>query len=103
MRRLRALVFAAGVAVPGTGCAQAAPAKTTTAMPSTTPLDTSAAAAGAAVPAVQAVGSWGGRSRCPAWRPWTGASTAASCRCRAARRATGGPVTHWDEGKTKCL
>src|SRR5260221_825042 len=53
MRRRQVLVFAAGVAVLlGTGCAQAAPAKTTTAMPSTTPVVTPAAAAGAA-------GVWG--------------------------------------------
>src|SRR5258706_2002759 len=52
MGRRQVLVFVVGAAVLlGTGCAQAAPA-TTTAMPSTTPVATSAAAAGAA-------GVWG--------------------------------------------
>ena len=49
MRRRQVLVFAAGAAaLLGTGSAQAAPATTRTAMPSTTPVATSAAAAGAA-------------------------------------------------------
>src|SRR5260221_12070687 len=49
MRRRQVLVFAAGAAaLLGTGSAQAAPATTTTAMPSTTPVATSAEAAGAA-------------------------------------------------------
>src|SRR5260221_12330290 len=49
MRRRQVLVFAAGAAaLLGTGSAQAAPATTTTAMPSTTPVATSVEAAGAA-------------------------------------------------------
>src|SRR5258705_13936608 len=52
MGRRQVLVFVVGAAVLlGSGCTQAAPA-TTTAMPSTTPVATSAAAAGAA-------GVWG--------------------------------------------
>ena len=53
MRRRQVLVSAAGMAVLlGTGCAQAAPATTTTAMPSTTPVATSVAT-------VRAAGLWG--------------------------------------------
>jgi hypothetical protein len=63
MRRLRVLVFvASAAALLGAGCARATPAATTTAMPSTSPVASSAAVGGSAFPAL---GSWGGAIAVP--------------------------------------
>src|SRR5260221_223936 len=91
MRRRQVLVFAAGAAaLLGTGSAQAAPATTRTAMPSTTPVATSAAAAGAA-------GTWRAAIEVPGTgglnKGGNAAVTSVSC-ASAGNCAAGGLFTH---------